>query len=81
MRFAFRISVVVVLALFGTSAFAREHLDYADAGHAIVGLANVPATVKTNSGELRFGGTYAANASARADAWRQALRFLGRELG
>jgi len=62
-------------------AYTFEHLDYPDAGHAIVGLANVPATVKTTSGELHFGGTDAENASARVDAWSQALRFLRSELG
>lgn len=57
-------------------AYPYQHLEYPDAGHAIMGLGSAPAVVKAPWGELRFGGTDAANASARADAWGNVLRFL-----
>jgi len=62
-------------------AYPCHHLEYPGAGHAIAGLANVPATVKGPWGEVRFGGTDAANASARADAWSNVVRFLREQLG
>jgi uncharacterized protein len=60
-------------------ACSYEHLEYPDAGHAIVPK-NVSETAK-EPWELGMGGTDAANASARADAWSNALRFLRQELG
>jgi len=62
-------------------AYPCHHLEYPGAGHAIAGLADVPATIKGPWGEMRFGGTDAANASARADAWSNMLRFLREHLG
>jgi dienelactone hydrolase len=62
-------------------AYPYQHLEYPDAGHAIMGLGSAPATLKGPWGELRFGGTDAANASARVDAWNNALRFLRDQLG
>lgn len=57
-------------------AYSYQHLEYPDAGHAIMGLAPAPTSVQAPWGELHFGGTEAANASARADAWSNVLRFL-----
>ncbi|HTS59230.1 MAG TPA: acyl-CoA thioester hydrolase/BAAT C-terminal domain-containing protein [Terriglobales bacterium] len=62
-------------------AYPYQHLEYPDAGHAIMGLRDVPAVVKSDRGELRFGGTDAANASARVDAWTKVFRFLREHLG
>jgi len=62
-------------------AYPCKHLEYPDAGHAIMGLENLPATVKGPAGEIHFGGTEAANASARFDAWSKVLRFLREHLG
>jgi len=62
-------------------AYRYQHLEYPDAGHAIMGLGSVPASVEGPWGEIRFGGTEAANASAQVDAWNNVLRFLRDELG
>jgi len=62
-------------------AYPCQHLEYPDAGHAIMGLGSVPASIEGPWGEIRFGGTEAANASARVDAWSKVLRFLRDELG
>lgn len=66
-----------------TNHFAHpyQHLDYPDAGHAIMGLASVPATVKAPWGELHFGGKDSANAAARFDAWGNVISFLKKQLG
>lgn len=61
-------------------AYPYRHLEYRDAGHAIMGLASVPTTVKVPWGELHLGGTESANASARIDAWNNVLRFLRERL-
>jgi len=61
-------------------AYPCQHLEYRDAGHAIMGLENVPEAIKGPAGEIRFGGTATANASARVDAWDKMLRFLREQM-
>lgn len=55
---------------------AYEHLTYADAGHAVYGLPDVPLHGTTGTKEFTLGGTVQANATARADAWPRVLRFF-----
>ena len=59
--------------------YPYRHLHYADAGHLIAAPPYGPATeIVTPGPGVAFdsGGTAAANASARADAWTQTVAFL-----
>jgi dienelactone hydrolase len=61
-----------------------KHVVYRDAGHDIAAPPYAPTTRLLAPGPgvmFRGGGTPAGNARARADAWRQILRFLASELG
>ncbi|MFE9745383.1 acyl-CoA thioester hydrolase/BAAT C-terminal domain-containing protein [Saccharothrix saharensis] len=64
--------------------FRYEHVVYAEAGHLIAGPPHRPATELVVPGPgVRFsmGGTPAATAAARADAWRRTVEFLSDQLG
>lgn len=62
-------------------AFPYAHVRYPQAGHSIVGPDPAPLTAEMPWGTFHFGGTEEGNASARADAWARALRFLDQHLG
>lgn len=51
-----------------------EHLDYPDAGHAVLGPA--PDSLEKAAPLAQLGGTAEANLAARADAWPKVLQFL-----
>jgi dienelactone hydrolase len=56
-----------------------QHIVYPDAGHLIGGPPYAPTTMTTTPGpgiDLEHGGTPAATARARADAWQQTLALL-----
>lgn len=64
--------------------FRHEHVVYPEAGHLIAGPPHRPATDVVVPGPgVRFavGGTPAATAAARADAWRRTVEFLSDQLG
>ncbi|MGM1061794.1 acyl-CoA thioesterase/bile acid-CoA:amino acid N-acyltransferase family protein [Saccharothrix sp. Mg75] len=63
--------------------FPHEHVVYPGAGHLIAGPPHRPATdtvVPGPGARLRAGGTPAATAAARADAWRRTVEFLSDQL-
>ncbi|WP_053721984.1 acyl-CoA thioester hydrolase/BAAT C-terminal domain-containing protein [Saccharothrix sp. NRRL B-16348] len=65
-------------------AFRHERVVYPEAGHLIAGPPHRPATDVVVPGPgVRFamGGTPAATAAARADAWRRTVEFLSDQLG
>lgn len=62
----------------------HEHVVYPEAGHLIAGPPHRPTTDVVLPGPgVRFlmGGTPAATAAARADAWRRTVEFLSDQLG
>lgn len=62
----------------------HEHLHFADAGHPIAPPPYGPATELVSPGPgvtFAMGGTPAANAAARAAAWRRSIEFLREHLG
>ncbi|MFD1151923.1 acyl-CoA thioester hydrolase/BAAT C-terminal domain-containing protein [Saccharothrix hoggarensis] len=62
----------------------HEHVVYPEAGHLIAGPPHRPTTDVVVPGPgVRFamGGTPAATAAARADAWRRTVEFLSDQLG
>ncbi|WP_158843414.1 acyl-CoA thioesterase/bile acid-CoA:amino acid N-acyltransferase family protein [Saccharothrix deserti] len=62
----------------------HEHVVYPEAGHLIAGPPHRPTTDVVIPGPgVRFsvGGTPAATAAARADAWRRTVEFLSDQLG
>lgn len=64
--------------------FRYEHVVYPEAGHLIAGPPHRSATDVVVPGpgvRLRMGGTPAATAAARADAWRRTIEFLSDQLG
>ncbi|MBB5955266.1 dienelactone hydrolase [Saccharothrix tamanrassetensis] len=64
--------------------FRHEHVVYPEAGHLIAGPPHRPTTDLVVPGPgVRFamGGTPAATAAARADAWRRVVEFLSDQLG
>jgi dienelactone hydrolase len=66
-------------------AHCVEHLRYPDAGHVGFGPPGTPLMTTARQhpltgGFYAFGGTRAANASARADSWPRVLQFLARAL-
>ncbi|GAA1346461.1 acyl-CoA thioesterase/bile acid-CoA:amino acid N-acyltransferase family protein [Saccharothrix algeriensis] len=64
--------------------FRYEHVVYPDAGHLIAGAPHRPATDLVTRGlgaRLAAGGTPAATAAARADAWRRTIEFFSDQLG
>jgi dienelactone hydrolase len=64
--------------------FRYEHVVYPGAGHLIAGPPNRPTTeVLVPDADVRFdmGGTPAASAAARTDAWRRTVEFLSDQLG
>jgi dienelactone hydrolase len=64
--------------------FRYEHVVYAEAGHLIAGPPHRPATELVVPGPgvtFSMGGTPAATAAARADAWRRTVEFLSDQLG
>jgi dienelactone hydrolase len=61
----------------------HEHLHFADAGHPIAPPPYGPATEFTSPGPgvtFAMGGSPAANATARATAWRRSIEFLREHL-
>ncbi|MFD7653642.1 acyl-CoA thioesterase/bile acid-CoA:amino acid N-acyltransferase family protein [Actinosynnema sp. NPDC059797] len=63
--------------------FRYEHVVYPDAGHLIAGAPHRPTTDVVVPGPgVRFatGGTPAATAAARADAWRRTIEFFSDQL-
>jgi dienelactone hydrolase len=64
--------------------YASEHVVYPDAGHAIAPPPFGPSMDLLSPGPgvtFRVGGSGAANAHARADAWRRSIAFLADQLG
>ncbi|MFJ6672108.1 acyl-CoA thioester hydrolase/BAAT C-terminal domain-containing protein [Actinosynnema sp. NPDC091369] len=64
--------------------FRYEHVVYAEAGHLIAGPPHRPTTELVVPGPgvtLSMGGSPAATAAARADAWRRTVEFLSDQLG
>ncbi|WP_372452204.1 acyl-CoA thioesterase/bile acid-CoA:amino acid N-acyltransferase family protein [Saccharothrix obliqua] len=64
--------------------FRHEHVVYPEAGHLIAGPPHRPTTATTVPGpgvRLLTGGTPAATAAARVDAWRRTIEFLSDQLG
>ncbi|MDQ2586044.1 acyl-CoA thioesterase/bile acid-CoA:amino acid N-acyltransferase family protein [Saccharothrix yanglingensis] len=63
--------------------FPHEHVVYPGAGHLIAGPPHRPTTDTVVPGpgvRFRMGGTPAATAAARADAWRRTVEFLSDRL-
>lgn len=64
--------------------FRHEHVIYPEAGHLIAGPPHRPTTEAVIPGPgVRFlvGGSPAATAAARADAWRRTIEFFSEQLG
>jgi dienelactone hydrolase len=66
-------------------AFPLEHLSYPDAGHMLINLPHLPATIRHSRHPIRhvdvdYGGTPAGDASARADSWPTVVTFLRQNL-
>jgi dienelactone hydrolase len=67
-----------------TNNHSYQHIVYPGAGHLIAAPPYAPTTRSTSPGPgvtFDHGGTPAANAHARADAWQQTIRFLAAHTG
>ena len=61
-------------------AFSFQHFPYDGAGHLLAGPSRLAPASTLGAGGMAIGGTEAANAAARDDAWAKVCTFLGANL-